>query len=206
MARTSRYGEQWPLITERIQIFRVSESRLNEFERHAKTIIANKERYIDIERDTGVPWPLIGVLHLRESSMDFNTYLGNGQPLNMRTTIEPTGRGPFRSFKEGAIDALRIDALTAVVQSTDRWDLGRSWGSWPIEKMIHYAERLNGLGYWYKGLPSPYVWGGSNVQVRGKYVSDGNFDPNEMDRQPGCAPILWMIGSLDTSINFLRET
>jgi lysozyme family protein len=215
MSRTYRYGERWPQISEMIQRFKINPSREKELERTANAIITNKDRYIDVERASdGVPYPLLGVLHDRESSMDFNTYLGNGQRLNMRTTIEPDGRGPFcqtlpatqAQFKAGCLDALKIDGLIGVRQDTDRWEPGRFWGSWPIEKMIFYAEKLNGLGYWYKGMPSPYIWGGSNIQVRGKYVSDGVFDPNEMDTQLGCAPILWMIGALDPHINYLRET
>lgn len=214
MARTYRYGEQWPLIARQIQEFKINPGREAEFERIANKIIHNKNRYIDIEKATGVPWVLVGVIHLRESDMDFNTYLGNGQRLNMRTTIEPDGRGPFcqslpatqEEFKAGCIDALAIDGLSGVAQPMDRWELGRYWGSWPLEKMIFYAHKLNGLGYWYKGLRSPYLYGGSNLQQPGKYVSDGNFDPNVMDTQPGIVPILWMIGSLDTAINYLRET
>lgn len=53
-----------------------------------------------------VPWEVIAVIHQRESSGNFNTYLGNGQALNKKTTIVPKGRGPFSSWEEGAIDAL----------------------------------------------------------------------------------------------------
>lgn len=206
MPRTYSYAARWPEISEMIQRFRIKPEREAEFKRTAEGIVKDKEHYLDIERDSSVPYPLIGVLHERESSRRWDTYLGNGQKFTMRTTIEPKGRGPFRNFKEGALDALEYDGLTKVHQPDDRWELGKFWGSWPIEKMIFKGEAYNGLGYWYKGVPSPYVWGGSNIQVRGKYVSDGNYDPTEWDTQPGIAPILWMIGALDPEINYLRET
>ena len=204
MARDYSYRSQWPITFERIQRFTPED--MNRFKRFADFAIQNKQRYIEVESSTTVPWPLVAVIHRRESDADFNTYLGNGQRLSMRTTIEPIGRGPFSSFLEGCIDALKIDGLTGVHQKTDVWKLGQEWGSWPLEKMLLYAEKLNGLGYFFKGNPSPYVWGGTNIQVVGKYISDGHYDPSVMDTQPGCAPILWMIGFLDPSVHFTRET
>lgn len=222
MARTYHYADRWPKISEMIQTFKINPGREKEFEGYAKFAMAHKDVYLQAEKATRTPWPLLTVFHRRESERtrkgqdpcNFDTYLGNGQPLNIRTTIEPDGRGPFcRSlpastdeFIAGCIDALAIDGLSNVMQPGDRWDLGTFWASWPLEKMIFFAEKLNGLGYWYKGMPSPYIWGGSNIQVRGKYVRDGVFDPNEMDTQPGCAPMLWMLGALDPTINYLRET
>lgn len=214
MPRTYRYAERWPEIAKLIQGMSIRDTRRGEFEKFATKILRAKGRYVEVEHATSVPWPLVGVLHLRESSCDFDTYLGNGQKLDRRTTIEPTGRGPFcaslpappEAFVDGATDALKIDGLSGVAQPTDRWDLGRYWGSWPLEKMIFFAERYNGLGYWYRGLPSPYIWGGTTVQQAGKYVSDGVFDAQVWDSQPGCAPILWMLGHLDPSIDYLRES
>lgn len=212
------YREMWPKTAEFIQRFGtdgIKPERRGEMERYARGAIANKAKYIQVEQATnGVPWPLVAVNHIRESDADFNTYLGNGQRLNMRTTIVPEGRGPFCSslpapfeaFVRGAVDAYKIDGLSAVHQEEDRWVLGQEWASWPIEKMLYYSERFNGWGYYYKGLRSPYVWGGTIMQQKGKYTSDNHFDPDHWDTQPGCAPILWMIGFLDTSVHFTRET
>jgi lysozyme family protein len=143
-----------------------------------------------------VTWPHIAVLHRRESDADFDTYLGNGEPLNRVTRLVPKGRGPFTgpdAFEKGAIDALHLDGLDEVPD-------------WRLEKILYYCEVFNGAGYANRGLPSPYVWGGTNQQRPGKYVADGVFDPNTMDRQPGCAPILAMIAKLDPSVKFVRET
>lgn len=170
----------------------IKSNRVAEFNRYAGRLLANKERYVAIEKRTGVPWWLIAVLHMRESDANFGTYLGNGQSLKRRTTIVPKGRGPFASFEDGAVDALRIDRLTEVKD-------------WRIEKALYYCEIFNGAGYHNKGLPSPYVWGGTNQQKPGKYVRDGVFSRTTWDGQPGCAPILATMAKLDPTIQFVRE-
>lgn len=172
-----RYSLMWPRYAKWWDRMKIDPSREIEFDRLAEKLFANRERYGAIEAKSGVPWPLIAVLHLRESSCDFGTYLGNGQSLKRKTTIVPRGRGPFTSFEEGALDALRIDGLSAVKD-------------WRLEKMLFFAEAFNGGGYALRGLPSPYVWGGTNIQQPGKFVRDGKFNPRVMDTQPGCAPIL----------------
>ena len=52
---------------------------------------------------------------MRESGADFSTYLGNGEPLTRRTRIVPKGRGPFKTWEDGAVDALRFDSLDDVL-------------------------------------------------------------------------------------------
>jgi lysozyme family protein len=92
---------------------------------------------------------------------------------------------------EGAIDAYRVDGLSNVID-------------WRLEKMLYYCELFNGAGYDSRGLPSPYIWGGTNQQKAGKYVADGRFDPQTWDTQPGCAPIIATIARLE-QINLVRE-
>ena len=86
---------------------RIRPERAAEVKREAQKLLAGKTRYLASERRTGVPWWFIGLTHYRESHYNFMTYLGNGQPLNKRTTIVPIGRGPFASFEDGAEDAMR---------------------------------------------------------------------------------------------------
>jgi lysozyme family protein len=135
-------------------------------------IIAHKADYQAVEAATGVPWVLVAGLHSRESDLNFGTYLGNGQPLDQVTTQVPKGRGPFSSWHAGAIDALRYDGLDEVKE-------------WPIERIAYEAERYNGQGYFSKDINSPYVWSWSNNYTSGKYVADGAFDANAVDKQCG---------------------
>lgn len=188
-----RYGNKWPLYAKQWDRMAIKPSRIPEFEALAQRILAHKDRYLTIEAATGVPWYLVALLHTRESNGNFNTYLGNGQRLDRVTTSVPKGRGPFATFEDGAIDALKIDGLTSVQD-------------WRLEKVLYYCELFNGAGYDRRGLPSPYVWGGTNVQKPGKYVSDGRFNPRVWDTQPGCAPILATLAKDDSSIQFVRET
>ena len=189
-----RYAAMWPLYAKWWDKMTIKPNRVAEFDGIARKIIANKARYQEIEAKTGVPWALIAVLHMRESSGNFNTYLGNGQSLSRVTTIVPAGRGPFKgpnAFFDGAVDALRIDGLSSV-------------RDWRLGKQLFYCEQFNGWGYAPK--PSPYIWGGTNVQVRGKWVRDHVFDPTFWDTQPGCAPILATMAKHDPGLQFIRES
>jgi lysozyme family protein len=57
------------------------------------------------------------------------------------------------------------------------------------------------------GLPSPYIWGGTNIQKRGKYVGDGKFSRTAWDTQPGVAPMIATIARLDPNTTLAqRET
>src|SRR5262245_57602353 len=143
-------------------------ARLSVASHAADRIIAGKARYQAVEAATGVPWFVIGCLHHRESNCNFNTYLGNGQPLNRVTTIVPRGRGPWPSVEEGAFDALvTVENLNDI----------KDWGP---EHIAYAAEKFNGFGYRHpsRNIPSPYLWGGTSVQKRGKFVRDGEYNPN----------------------------
>lgn len=188
-----KYGSYWPTCAHRWDAMEIKPERQDEFTRLAQFAIEHKAQYVEIEEATGVPWWLVAALHRRESDADFGTYLGNGQRLSRVTTIVPEGRGPFPDFKSGAIDALKLDGLTSVID-------------WRLEKVLWHAERFNGLGYAQRGMPSPYVWGGTNQQRAGKYVSDGKFSSTAWDEQPGCAPLIATIARLDPSVQFVRET
>lgn len=186
-----RYSTKWPKYKQEWDSMQILTRRKGEFERLAKFAVDHSRSYIVIEQFSGVPWPMIACLHRRESDADFNTYLGNGDPLNHKTTHVPRGRGPFSSFEDGAADALKLDGLSDVKD-------------WRLEKMLYYMEIYNGTGYDLHGLPSPYLWAGTNVQRAGKFTSDGHWDANAVDRQPGCAPLLKTIMTL-TSTEYQRE-
>ncbi len=188
-----RYSAKWPTYAKQWDAMATKAVRKAEFDKLAKRLIAHKAEYQDIEKATKVPWAMVALLHLRESNADFGTYLGNGQSLSRRTTIVPKGRGPFNSFKAGAIDALKIDGLASVKD-------------WRLEKVLYHSELFNGAGYDMRGLPSPYIWGGTNQQKPGKYVSDGKWSSTVMDTQPGVAPILKAMMTADPTIKFIRET
>jgi len=189
-----RYRDKWPVYADQWNRMVIKPARYAELEQDARRIIAHKDRYLKIQEATGVPWYLVGLIHLREADGDFSAYLGNGDPLSHPTRHVPKNRGPFPSFEAGAIDALKLDKLSDV-------------HDWRLEKMLYYSELFNGTGYDMRGLPAPYVWGGTNIQRPGKYVKDGpgGWRANVWDTQPGVAPVLQIISKLDPSVTFVRE-
>jgi lysozyme family protein len=188
-----RYSQKWPTYAAEWNSMTIKPEREAEFKDLAKFAVDHKSRYQAIETKTGVPWWLIAVLHRRESDANFNTYLGNGDRLDRPTHDVPRGRGPFASFEDGAVDALHLDGLDQVKD-------------WRLEKALYYCEIFNGTGYNNRGLPSPYVWGGTNIQKPGKYVSDGVWNSRTWDSQPGCAPMIKAMMQLDPTIAPIRES
>src|SRR5882672_4677804 len=140
-------------------------------------------RYKAVEKLTGVPWWFIAVVHEREASQNWNTQLGQGDPLNKKSTHVPKGRGPFKTWEDGAVDAL-VNCAPFAAKNTD-WSPGGA---------LTMLEKYNGLGYANKGVPSPYVWAGTDQYVSGKYIRDGVYDPNVVDSQLGCAGLLKFMG------------
>lgn len=197
-----RYADIWPKYAKYWDDMVPNADRVAEFAAEAHVAVANKVIYQQISAATPnqVPWAMIAVLHRRESNANFNTYLGNGQLLTMRTTEVPLNRGPFTkklpdlpAFVKGGIDAIQEE----------------DWGNvldWRLEKQLYYEMLFNGDGYELRGLPSPYIWGGTNIQRPGKFIEDHEFSATEMDSQPGCAPLLQAIAQLDPTVTFVRET
>ncbi len=164
---------------DRWKVMKIPASNGPAFQKAANLIKNNKAKYQAVEKETGVPWQVIGVLHYRESNCNFGTYLGNGEPLTRKTKLVPKGRGPFETWEAGAIDALK-NAPPKTANNKD----------WSIGGTLDKIEEYNGLGYRAKGIPSPYVWAGTDQYAKGKYVADGKFDSNHVDQQLGCAGIL----------------
>lgn len=150
-----------------------------DFKSVAARLKATKARYQSVSNKTGVPWEIIAVIHERESSQNWQRSLAQGDPWNRVSTHVPKGRGPFNSWEAAAIDALVNCAPYAA-----------RWKDWSVGGSLTLLEQYNGLGYFNKGLPSPYVWSGTTAYQKGKYVSDGRFDPEAVDQQLGCAGLL----------------
>lgn len=167
------------------------------FDSVAKRLMQAKSHYQTVSRMTGVPWWAIAVIHEREASQKWNTQLGQGDPLDKVSTHVPKGRGPFTgpdAWEKGAVDAL-----------VNCPPYASKWKDWSAGGTLTLLEQYNGLGYANKGLPSPYIWSGTDQYVSGKYVRDGVFDPNAVDRQLGCAGLLMAMRKIDPAIRFADE-
>ncbi|WP_342712162.1 hypothetical protein AAFG13_12470 [Bradyrhizobium sp. B124] len=150
-----------------------------------------KDRYQAVSAKTGVPWFFIAVVHEREASQNWNTQLGQGDPLGSVSVHVPKGRGPFKTWEDGAYDAL-VNCAPFAARNRD----------WSVGGTLTMLEQYNGLGYAARGKPSPYIWSGTDQYVSGKYVRDGVFDASVVDQQLGCAGLLRAMTQLDPTITF----
>lgn len=166
-------------------------TRAAEFKPVAKRLVAAKSRYQAVSGVSGVPWFVIAVIHQRESSQNWSKSLAQGDPWNKKSTHVPKGRGPFTSWEAAAIDALVICPPYAA-----------KWKDWSPGGTLTLLEQYNGLGYFKKDIPSPYVWSGTDQYIKGKYVADGVFHPNHVDKQLGCAGLILAMKDIDPSISF----
>lgn len=156
----------------------------------SQRLVAAKSRYQTVEAKTGVPWFVIAVIHMRESSQNWSRSLAQGDPWNQVSTHVPAGRGPFKSWEEAAIDAL-VNCGPYLARQKD-WGMGGTLLS---------LEKYNGIGYAARNKPSPYLWAGTNQYSVGKFVADGVYDPNHVDQQPGCAGMILAMLQIDSSIS-----
>lgn len=189
---SDEYRDLWS----KMKVIKVSEARAQ-----ARKVCASpaKERYKNVERRTGVPWFVVGCLHMRESNANFNTWLHNGDPMRkngraIQTVHVPKGRPPDPNvdWETGAVDAL---------VTVEHLDEIKNWGP---EHVAYAAEKFNGFGYRHpmRDIPSPYLWGGTNVQKPGKFVADGVYDKNVMDPQIGAMAVLHEIMEIDPTARF----
>lgn len=144
-------------------------------------IVANRKRYDAAGKPNGVPWYVVGIIHMLEGSGDFSKHLHNGDPLTARTVRVPagrpkTGKPPF-TWEESAKDALVSDGLSR-------------WTDWTLPGTLFVFERFNGFGYRPIGIPTPYLWSFSNHYTKGKFTSDRHFSPTAISAQCGAAVIL----------------
>lgn len=161
--------------------------RLASVDRVVNTLYANKARYEAVAAGTGVPWYVIAVLHSLEgggSSGHFTKHLHNGDPLTARTTHVPANRpaappanGEAYTWEESALDAMRSRFT--------------GWNDWSLAGTLWQLERYNG---WrtrtLHGIPTPYLWSGTGLYDRGKYVADGVWNPTAVSQQVGAAALL----------------
>lgn len=146
-------------------------------------ILANRARYEKVATALHIPWFAIAVIHSMEASLRFDCHLHNGDPLTGRTIHVPpgrpkTGHPPF-TWEESAIDALTLEGFP-------------NWHDWSLPGLLFKLEGYNGFGYrqHHADVPTPYLWSYSNHYTKGKYGSDGHFDPNLVSQQCGAAVLL----------------
>jgi lysozyme family protein len=156
-------------------------------------IPVNRKRFEAVAKADGVPWHVVAIIKEREAGADpaFRKSIAQGDVWSAPSRNVPKDRGPFASWEAAAHDAL-VDCAPFA---------GR-WRDWSIGGALALLEKYNGVGYALRGLPSPYVWSATDQYVKGKYVRDGVFDSEFVDRQIGCAALLLAMQKRDPSIVF----
>lgn len=181
MAHTfTRYKNSY---TELLSKMKVRAGWIPVFRRVSNKIKENRERYETVSRMASggtIPWEFIGVIHNLECSLSFNKHLHNGDSLRRKTHRVPAGRprspGPW-TWEQSAVDALKMKGFHKVK-------------NWSMERMCYELEKYNGFGYRHKGINSPYLWSGTSVYSKGKYIRDHVFSRSAVSKQTGTIPLL----------------
>ncbi len=145
---------------------------------------ANWSRYLALEQRLAIPAPFSGALDYRESNCNPHLGLGQGDPWNAVSTHVPRGFGPFHSWLDAAVFYAHYDHLD---DNSAPWSL--AYEAWK-------GEIWNGIGYRFHGVPSTYLWAGTNHQRPGFYEADGEWNPYAIDTRVGIMPIIVRLGEL----------
>ena len=157
-----------------------------------------KHRYKYLERVTGVPWQVVGVIHCLEANCDFDKHLHNGDDLQLPTKRYPPNRPrgwaslpkSEKTWEASAIDSIKFDGLDKVKK-------------WDIVNTLETLERYNGLGYrkYHPEINTPYLWSGTQFYDKGKYTEvkvggkwKSKFDPALKSKQVGAVLLLKELG------------
>jgi lysozyme family protein len=159
-----------------------------------------KPRYQAIAAAAGLPVEcgsaFIALAHERESSGNWERSLAQGDPLACRSVNVPAGRIPPPAEPPFTFEAAAIDGLVAC-------DHVNQWTDWSIPGMLTKEELWNGAGYYFHGVPSAYVWAGSDQYLGGKFVGDGRWDPSAWDHQLGTAVLFARMLAADPELRSL---
>lgn len=187
-------------------------NRIHEFDRTAARLWtpSAKARYQGVtaalitKDKQPVPAWFVAIVSEREygGPPHWDKQLGQGDPLNQRSRHDPKGRGPFLEHAGDVTpgnDAWTRCCLDALIDCAPH---AANWTDWSIGGVLTLFEEYNGLGYAAMGVPSAYVWSGSDQYVSGKYVADHVYRASAVDVQEGCAPLLSRMMAFDPSIRF----
>lgn len=189
-ARTVNKSTKYEVIRqEYIDVFgiaKIKSSWRNKVDSVVDKILDSRTRYEKLASKVGsIPWYAIGTIHNMESTLSFRGHLHNGDPLTSRTKNKPRGRpahepanGSTYTWEESALDALRSKGYGQVMD-------------WSLPRMLYLFEAYNGFGPRKNfGKATAYLWSGTDQWVKGKYTSDGNWNPSAPSDQVGCAAVL----------------
>lgn len=175
-----------PEYSQLLSVMVINPKSAPEIDKVATRILTYRSRFDAVTTAIGVPIVFSGPSFEREADLDFNDSPAQGDPWRRVSTHVPKGLGPYPSWEAAAVASYKREGLDRI-----------GAGKWTWELVCYYGELFNGFGYRdFHHEHSPYLWGGTNIQQRGKYTADDHFDPNEMDTQLGMIPIAKRIAQL----------
>ncbi len=182
--------------TARWQAMKINPGRMAEVDQVVDRLWtpASKARYATISAATGVPAAFIALAHERESGQNWNRSLAQGDLLTRRSVDVPQGRIPAPAEPPFSFEAAAIDALVAC-------DHVNEWTDWSIGGLLTKLELWNGAGYYLHGVPSAYVWAGSDQYKGGKYDADEHWNPTLWDQQLGTAVLFARMLAIDSELS-----
>lgn len=156
--------------------------------------LLHKKRFLSVAIEFGsMPWHVVCQLSRMEMGLNFNGSLLNGDPWNKKTVRFPAGHGPWDSWEEAAVYAIKDEAR--------RWNFKLKDWKWDLGGTFFHLNAWNGFTHC---LPegkdiqppyaSPYIYSGTPFYQRGKRVEKKNwlgkyygyFDKNLVSEQLGC--------------------
>lgn len=194
----------------RWSVMHIKAARLGEFHDDAVRLCATdaKARYQGVTDallrggHQPVPWWFIAITSIREygGPPHWDKQLGQGNPLDKESYDEPKGMGPYLEHPGDTTPGNDAWTRCALDNLINQNPFPARWTLWTPGGVLTLFEEYNGLGYAMRGVPSAYVWSGTDQYVSGKYVRDKVYDPHTVDVQEGCAPLLATMMAIDSSI------
>jgi len=149
----------------------------------------HRDEWAEVTGKTGVPrlWGLASFE--RESSSDYSRSPAQGDRWDRVSINVPRGLGPYQDWGDACVAAYGIDQLDNV--GAPNWSWTRS---------CYEGELYNGFGPRAHGRRTGYLWSWTNIYTGGKYVADGEWDPDTQDQQCGMVPMMAALLRLDASL------
>jgi lysozyme family protein len=172
---------------------RIDPARENELAERAAVVLKLADRHRDewaeVAAKTGVP-RLWGIASFeRESGSDYSRSPAQGDRWDRVSTHVPEGLGPYADWGDSCVAAYGVDKLNEVGAS-----------NWIWTRACFEGELYNGFGPRAHGRHTGYLWSWTNIYTAGKYVADGQWDPDVRDQQCGMVPMMAALLHLDASL------
>lgn len=164
--------------------------RPTQVEEAVQFLLPKMDLYVKEQNETKVPAVLLAALDYREDNANPARAIGQGDPWNRVSVHVPRGHGPWTSKFDADVHYIRYDHLD---------DNSAPW-SWPYA--CWKGEAWNGFGPRAHGIHTGYLWAGTSVYTRGKYVADGQWDPTVIDQQLGIIPVMKRLIALRPALAF----